>query len=162
KPWSAPYLHLFAETAKLCFHDRIQHLGDPDFVKIPVDLFLSEDSAREKAKLLHTRWAERSAAPDPSSEDSHTSNVSIIDLAVNLIYFHASAKESAHAPRIHTEGPEPLAISLAVPEEVADELQSLGHTLVRGTTVGGISNDVAGLTNVVSIDPKTGEAQACS
>jgi gamma-glutamyltranspeptidase/glutathione hydrolase len=33
---SAPYLHLLAESMKHAFADRAEHLGDPDFVHVPI------------------------------------------------------------------------------------------------------------------------------
>ena len=36
---SAPeYLHLFAEASRLAFTDRAEHLGDPDYYRIPENL----------------------------------------------------------------------------------------------------------------------------
>jgi gamma-glutamyltranspeptidase/glutathione hydrolase len=45
KPDSASYLHLLAEVMKHSFADRAEHLGDPDFVHVPVRKLTAKDYA---------------------------------------------------------------------------------------------------------------------
>ena len=54
-PCGAPYFHLFVEAAKRCWSERHQHLGDPDFVRIPVDDLLSAHNAAHKATEIRKR-----------------------------------------------------------------------------------------------------------
>lgn len=42
---SATYLHLLAEAMKHAFADRAQYLGDPDFIKVPVEKLISKKYA---------------------------------------------------------------------------------------------------------------------
>ncbi|WP_430259872.1 gamma-glutamyltransferase family protein [Neorhizobium sp. IRS_2294] len=49
---SAEYVHTVVESAKLCFADREAFYGDPDTTDIPMDVLLSLDYARERAKLI--------------------------------------------------------------------------------------------------------------
>jgi gamma-glutamyltranspeptidase/glutathione hydrolase len=49
---SAEYVHLLVETAKLAFADREKYYGDPDFVKVPLDVLLSKEYAAERRKLI--------------------------------------------------------------------------------------------------------------
>ncbi len=45
---SPAYLHHLAEAIKLTFADRERYYGDPDFVKVPMDVLLSEGYAKER------------------------------------------------------------------------------------------------------------------
>ncbi|SFA84374.1 gamma-glutamyltranspeptidase / glutathione hydrolase [Rhizobium sp. NFR07] len=49
---SAEYVHTVVESAKLCFADREAFYGDPDASDIPMDILLSSEYARERAKLI--------------------------------------------------------------------------------------------------------------
>jgi gamma-glutamyltranspeptidase/glutathione hydrolase len=49
---SAEYVHTVVESAKLCYADREAFYGDPDTTDIPMDVLLSLDYARERAKLI--------------------------------------------------------------------------------------------------------------
>ncbi|AYD03937.1 gamma-glutamyltransferase [Neorhizobium sp. NCHU2750] len=51
----ADYVHTVVESAKLCFADREAFYGDPDASDIPMDILLSSDYARERAKLIGDR-----------------------------------------------------------------------------------------------------------
>ncbi|HEY2415154.1 MAG TPA: gamma-glutamyltransferase [Pirellulaceae bacterium] len=91
-------------------------------------------------------------------------------LIINLIDFHASPAAAVSAPRIHIEANEPLAITATVPESVAEQLRSFGHTVIHGQTVGGQPDEIGGKANAIVIDPATrsmtaasqaGEAAAC-
>jgi len=49
---SAEYMHLFIEAKKLAFEDRARYYADPDFVKIPYDVLISKEYARQRATLI--------------------------------------------------------------------------------------------------------------
>ena len=232
EPWSAPYLHLVAEAAKLCWADRKQTLGDPDFVQMPLEELLSPQSAAARAAQI--RRHDISAGIEAKIDlNPHTSNVSAIDhdgnvvsltatqgmqfgsyvvidglglvlghgmsrfdfapahpnrpapgkrphhnmsptvmlkegrpfgavglpgatrivtvtaqLIASLIDFGARAQQAVLAPRVHSDGGEPLEISSKVSEAVKEELAAMGHTVVR-TPVGGEYTDLGGPANAV-------------
>lgn len=50
--WSAETLHLLAEVMKRAYLDRARYLGDPDFVRIPLQRLLSRDYARSLAQSI--------------------------------------------------------------------------------------------------------------
>lgn len=56
---SAEYMHLFIEAKKLAFEDRARYYADPDFVKIPYEILISKEYARERAKLIDLNRAAR-------------------------------------------------------------------------------------------------------
>jgi len=49
---SAAYIHTLTEALKLSFADRHRYYGDPKFVKVPLDILLSQDYAAERRKLI--------------------------------------------------------------------------------------------------------------
>jgi gamma-glutamyltranspeptidase/glutathione hydrolase len=244
-PWTAHYFHLFTEATKLCWQDRIQLMGDPDFVKIPIAELLSDSTAARKAKQIKqglSRNTQRITDPAP-----HTANICVVDkhrnvvsitatqgfhfgsqmvidglglvmnhgmsrfdyipghpnspapgkrmchnmaptialrdgqplcavglpggakivtvtaqLLINLLDFGTSPADAVSAPRIHNEGDQTIAVSSRVSDETIRELQSKGHTVVRGQTVGGPPNEIAGTANAISINPNDQKISAAS
>ena len=71
-------------------------------------------------------------------------------LLASLIDFNAAARQAIDAPRVHTDGGEPIGISAWADETTIHQLEKMGHTIVRGQTVGGPPRDIAGPANVVS------------
>lgn len=61
-------------------------------------------------------------------------------LIVNLIDFKKSPGEALAAPRIHTEGEEPLRVSPELTPAAAAELEVLGHRLKHVDSIGGPAN----------------------
>jgi gamma-glutamyltranspeptidase/glutathione hydrolase len=82
-------------------------------------------------------------------------------LAINLIDFGVSARQAVFAPRIHTQGDEPIAVSSAVSDAIIDQLKALGHGVVRGQT-DGPALEIAGNANVLAYDPATQKLEAAS
>jgi gamma-glutamyltranspeptidase/glutathione hydrolase len=54
-PVGADFIHLQVEAAKLAFADREAFYGDPDFVKVPIDILLSDKYNAERRKLISTK-----------------------------------------------------------------------------------------------------------
>jgi gamma-glutamyltranspeptidase/glutathione hydrolase len=88
EPWSAPYFHVFAEAMKLCWRERQQHLGDPDFVDIPLEELLSDQAADARADRIRSGQIHRTKSS--ADEDSHTANVVAADAAGNVISLTAT------------------------------------------------------------------------
>lgn len=82
--WSASYYDVLIEAMKLCWQERAQYFGDPDFVKIPYEELLSEQKAAQRAKLIREKAATRPAASIPPS-GNHTVNVVAIDREGNTV-----------------------------------------------------------------------------
>jgi len=82
---SSAHLHLVVEALKHAFADRARHLGDPDFVKVPVQYLTS----RVYAEALNRRIGERVRAiasygsttvpQAPSATSGGTSHISVVD-----------------------------------------------------------------------------------
>ena len=85
---SAPYLHLVAETMKHAFADRAEHLGDPDFVHVPMGKLTSKQYAA---------WTRGRISPDRTypptyygyvnynAEKGGTTHFSVIDRFGNAV-----------------------------------------------------------------------------
>jgi gamma-glutamyltranspeptidase / glutathione hydrolase len=229
--WGAPYFELYCEASKLCWEERRRHLGDPDFVKPPVEELLSRKAAAARAECIrrgpwarprqpatlqgtHTAnivavdkhrnlvslsatqgdtWGSRVAvtglglvlghgmsrftwpaedprspnAPAPGKRMQHNMAPVVIvrpeggkpkpvgaaglpggtkivtvtgQLVISVLDFKATPGDAVRAPRVHTEGDEPLLLSGAVPEDVAAELELMGHQVKRRQAVGGLAN----------------------
>ncbi len=57
---TAPALHLQIEAMRRAYLDRARHLGDPDFVDVPVDRLLSKEHARASAATIDMNRASKS------------------------------------------------------------------------------------------------------
>jgi gamma-glutamyltranspeptidase / glutathione hydrolase len=83
-------LHLFSEAQKLAFVDRNVYMGDPDFVKMPMDMLLSKKFALERSQEIQFDSAipTTQAAMRPLHlESPHTSHISIADQYGNMVAF---------------------------------------------------------------------------
>lgn len=87
---SADTFHLALEAQKIAFSDRARYLGDPDFVKIPVEKLISKEYAKKKAKEI--KFDEAKAADFLVEEASksalgNTSHISIRDTEGNFVSY---------------------------------------------------------------------------
>jgi gamma-glutamyltranspeptidase/glutathione hydrolase len=96
---SSESIHLVAEAMKLAFADRAAHLGDPDFVDVPVPWLTSKEYGKALAARLRPRpfwrrapwrWGQGDvlevAGPGtPPPDDSGTSHLSALDAAGNAV-----------------------------------------------------------------------------
>ncbi len=86
-PWCARCIELFADASILCWRERFQYFGDPDFVKVPINDLLSEGRAIARATTI--RRGIPPAPPQPSGE-SHTINIVVIDKDQNMVSWTAT------------------------------------------------------------------------
>jgi len=86
---SAEEIHLLVETMRLAFADRAAHLGDTDFVRVPVTGLISKKYAADLSKSIKTDVVTPSIqirVADPFSyEPSSTTHFSIIDSEGNVV-----------------------------------------------------------------------------
>ncbi|GAA6621252.1 gamma-glutamyltransferase [Scytonema sp. NUACC26] len=65
--WHHPNaLHLMVEAMKIAYADRFQHLGDPDFVKVPVTQLLSDAYAKQRRQEIDMQRARSSSEVKPA------------------------------------------------------------------------------------------------
>jgi gamma-glutamyltranspeptidase/glutathione hydrolase len=86
---SAQVLHLIAESARLAYADRAEHLGDPDFVKVPQTGLISKKYANELAGKIKLDRVTPSVMVKPGQpqafESDQTTHFSVIDAAGNVV-----------------------------------------------------------------------------
>jgi gamma-glutamyltranspeptidase/glutathione hydrolase len=92
---SPEYMHRRIEAARRAYLDRARHIGDPDFVKVPVAHLISAAYMDSLAKTISTTVASNSAtlgadivtvAPNESEETTHFSVVDANGMAVSNTY----------------------------------------------------------------------------
>lgn len=84
---SPEYLHLVGEVIRLAIADRNRYVGDPDFVKVPVEKLLSKEYAAERRKLIHldSTIPVATAGDTELPGDKHTTHLSVIDGDDNMV-----------------------------------------------------------------------------
>ena len=86
---SAQVLHIIAESARLAYADRAEHLGDPDFVKVPQKGLVAKKYADELAGKIKLDRATPSATVKPGQpqafESDQTTHFSVMDAAGNVV-----------------------------------------------------------------------------
>jgi len=101
--WNHPNaLHLITEAMKIAYCDRATYLGDPDFVKVPVQQLLSQAYAEKRRQEINPNIAKPAQEIKPgltnfptrklgqlppqfSQESTETSNLNVVDSDHNAI-----------------------------------------------------------------------------
>jgi gamma-glutamyltranspeptidase/glutathione hydrolase len=80
---SSKYVHTVVEVMRRAFADRAEHLGDRDFVKVPVEALISREYAAERRKGIDPASASDSRevkAGDPAPyESAETTHFTVVD-----------------------------------------------------------------------------------
>ncbi|HEX4683889.1 MAG TPA: gamma-glutamyltransferase [Gemmatimonadaceae bacterium] len=84
-PGSAEYSHLLAESLRRSFTDRNEKLGDPAFVKVPLDQLTSKAYARTLAAQIDPHHASRTPAFTAGPEENNTTHYSVVDSHGNAV-----------------------------------------------------------------------------
>ena len=88
---SAATLHFLTEVMKLAYANRSKGFGDPDFVKVPLDVLLAADTARTQVTRIDPDKATSSSEIRPFLEDSgngesrETTHFSVVDKWGNAV-----------------------------------------------------------------------------
>jgi gamma-glutamyltranspeptidase / glutathione hydrolase len=96
--WHHPdSLHLMVEAMKIAYADRSQYLGDPDFVKVPVQQLLSPAYAKKRRQEINMQKAQPSTKVKPINpaginklnvrrdESTETSHLNVVDEERNAV-----------------------------------------------------------------------------
>src|SRR5579872_354212 len=90
---SAEALHWEIEAQKLSFQDIRKYVGDPRFVKVPVEGLLSKDYARERAAEIDPEKANCGTQPGRPGEVHNTTYLAAIDRDGNIASWIESNSE---------------------------------------------------------------------
>jgi gamma-glutamyltranspeptidase/glutathione hydrolase len=85
--FSGPGCHARLETLRLAWKDRLELLGDPEVVKVPVEKLLSADYASELAEKVQDAVKAEKPLPleVPKHLDEGTNNISAVDRHGNMV-----------------------------------------------------------------------------
>lgn len=140
-PASADYLHLRLESARRAYLDRARHLGDPDFVKVPVARLTSKAYAATLAKGIDTTRASSSVALGGSivtdrGESHETTHFSVVDAAGNAVS-NTYTLEGGYGSGVVVRG-----AGFILNNEMGDFNKKPGETNLRGD-IGTAANRIA-------------------
>jgi gamma-glutamyltranspeptidase/glutathione hydrolase len=86
---SAAAIHYMAEAMKRAYADRSKYLGDPDFVKVPVEGLTNKKYAAKLRRRIDSKRAsaskEISPGRPPGYESSETTHFSVVDSKGNAV-----------------------------------------------------------------------------
>ncbi|MEH2320559.1 gamma-glutamyltransferase [Nostoc sp.] len=120
--WHHPdAIHLMVEAMKIAYADRSQYLGDPDFVKVPVQELLSPAYAKKRRQEINMQVARPSTEIKPVDKEilqrfSQANNQSlgknIIPLSDQSLKLHATRYESPQTSHLTVVDEQRNAVSL--------------------------------------------------
>jgi gamma-glutamyltranspeptidase/glutathione hydrolase len=107
---TAPALHLQIEAMRRAYLDRARHLGDPDFVNVPIKRLTSKRHAKEAAASIDPARASSSVelgrdivtAPPPPESDE-TTHFSVMDRA-GMAVVNTYTLEGSYGSRVVVKG----------------------------------------------------------
>jgi gamma-glutamyltranspeptidase/glutathione hydrolase len=131
-PLSAETIHLEVEAMRRAYLDRARHLGDPDFVDVPIARLTSKEYARTLAKGIDPQKATRSLelgtdiVTAQTAEPDDTTHFSVIDrngMAVSNTY----TLEGVYGAHVVVKG-----AGFLLNNEMGDFNKKPGHTNTDG------------------------------
>ena len=85
EPNSVEHLHLLVEAKKLAFEDRAVYYADPEFADVPVEWLISKEYAKQRAKQIDPKRANRNVKYGDPKLDSDTTYLTAADGEGNMI-----------------------------------------------------------------------------
>ena len=146
-PTSADFIHTLVECSKLAFADRDTFYGDPDFVKVPSDVLLSDAYNIERRKLV---GATASMDQRPGNIPGYGMPLPVHTTTVKRVAAGAGEPTVGRQPWTHDD--------VVDPSLVVDGAKLERTGLMRGDTVHFDVIDQAG--NMVSATPSGGWLQS--
>ena len=130
---SAGARHIEIEVMRRAYLDRARHLGDPDFVQVPLARLLSKDYAKTLAATIDPAKATRSVelgqdiVTPPSPEAEETTHFSVIDKD-GMAVSNTTTLEGGYGSRVVVKG-----AGFLLNNEMGDFNKNPGITLPDGT-----------------------------
>ena len=87
---SAARTHAIIEAERRAYADRAEHLGDPDFYPVPIEMLTSKDYAKQRFADFDPKKAGVSSAIKPGQvlvESPDTTHASVMDAAGNAVSY---------------------------------------------------------------------------
>jgi gamma-glutamyltranspeptidase / glutathione hydrolase len=91
-PWGSPEaVHLAVEAKKLAFADRLAYVGDPRFVRNPLDRFLAAQYGRDRRRAIDPNRAQETVPPGVIREQiGETTAFAVADADGNVVSYITS------------------------------------------------------------------------
>jgi gamma-glutamyltranspeptidase/glutathione hydrolase len=130
---SAEAKHIQIEAMRRAYLDRARHLGDPDFVTVPLERLLSKDHARTLAGTIDAGKATGSVelgkdiVTTPAQEPDETTHFSVIDRS-GMAVSNTTTLEGGYGSRVVVKG-----AGFLLNNEMGDFNKNPGKTLADGT-----------------------------
>lgn len=90
--WHHPnVIHLMVEAMKIAYSDRAKYLGDPDFVKVPIQQLISPTYAKKRRQEINMKMTTPSTEIKPEiktlkpQESTETSHINVVDTDRNAV-----------------------------------------------------------------------------
>lgn len=100
---SPEYIHLVAEIEKRVFADRAEYLGDPDFVKVPVERLIDPAYCKRRIMDFNPERITPTETVRPGLESPETTHYSILDADGNAVS-HTTTLNSSYGSGVVVEG----------------------------------------------------------
>ena len=130
KPASAEFLHVRIEAARRAYLDRARHLGDADFVKVPLERLLSKAYADSLARSIDQSKASRSVDLGSDivtvAESEETTHFSVVD-ATGMAVSNTYTLEAGYGSGVVIQG-----AGFLLNNEMGDFNKKPGETNTRG------------------------------
>jgi len=163
-PLSPRYVHLAAEAMKRGFADYAAAVGDPDFVKVPVETLISRDYAERLRKRIEPGKATPSDQVRPGTsfnlKDGQVAMVvgspggariitTVMQVILNVIDHGMTIREAVDAPRVHLQWiPDELRIEKnGLSADTAEKLRAMGYKIQVRANMGDV--------NAILVDPQS-------
>ncbi|WP_247000050.1 gamma-glutamyltransferase [Halosolutus gelatinilyticus] len=93
--------HLIAEATIVAWGDRMEHMGDPEFVDVPIDELLSDEYLQERADLIElgrsvmddTEGCFGGGNPGEIHDDGQTTHFSVVDRWGNAVSYTSTIEQ---------------------------------------------------------------------
>ncbi len=85
KPNSVEHFHLFTEAKKLAYEDRAIYYADPAFADVPIEWLISKEYAKQRAKQIDPKKANKEVRYGDPKLDSDTTYLTAADGEGNMI-----------------------------------------------------------------------------
>jgi gamma-glutamyltranspeptidase/glutathione hydrolase len=82
---SVQYTHLLTEAYRRSFTDRNEKLGDPAFVKVPLEQLTSKDYAKTLAQQVNRAKASKTPTFNINGDGTNTTHYSVVDAKGNAV-----------------------------------------------------------------------------
>jgi gamma-glutamyltranspeptidase/glutathione hydrolase len=125
--------HIQVEAMRRAYLDRARHLGDPDFVGVPIATLLSKEHARAVAGTIDPAKASSSVelgkdiVTTPAQEPEETTHFSVIDRS-GMAVSNTTTLEGGYGSRVVVKG-----AGFLLNNEMGDFNKNPGKTLTDGT-----------------------------